>query len=54
VITADEVETFYDGEFKIADGAVLAIYPDDDQEDTYLSPALWRQVVSDTATEVLS
>ena len=56
VITVDEVETFYDGEFKIADGGVLAIYPDDDREDTYLSPVFWRQVglVSDTASELRS
>lgn len=55
VITADEAETLYDGEFKIADGGVLAIYPDDDQQDTYLSPAFWRQVgLLDTAPEVRS
>ncbi len=45
VITADEVETRYDGRLKIEDGGVLNILPDDENDPViWLSPGFWQQI----------
>ena len=45
VMTADEVETFYDGMFTIEDNGVLKIIPEaQDEPMTRLSPGFWRQI----------
>lgn len=45
VITADDAETPYEGDYQVLDNAVLVVHPDDESQPTIrLSPAFWRQI----------
>ena len=45
VITGDDAETPYEGQYQVLDNAVLVVHPDDESQPTIrLSPAFWRQI----------
>jgi len=51
VVTADQRETFYDGQFRVDGGVLTIVHDDADESNLTLSPSFWLVIRSPRNTE---